>query len=35
MNLPGGNIDAMKKNAETLTDASKKFGLEADAEKTK
>jgi hypothetical protein len=33
--LLGDNINTIKKNAETLTDASKKVGLEVNAEKTK
>jgi hypothetical protein len=35
VNLLGDNIDAMKKNTETLIDASKEVGLEVKAEKTK
>jgi hypothetical protein len=35
VNLLGDNIDARKKNTETLTDASKEVGLEINAEKTK
>jgi hypothetical protein len=35
VNLLGDNIDTIKKNTETLTDASKKDGLEVNAEKTK
>jgi hypothetical protein len=35
VNLLGGNIDTIKKNAETLIDASKEVGLEINAEKTK
>jgi hypothetical protein len=35
INLLGDNIDAMKKNTETPIDASKKVGLEVNAEKTK
>jgi hypothetical protein len=33
MNLLRDNIDTIKKNTETLTDASKEVGLQADAEK--
>jgi hypothetical protein len=33
--LGGTNIDTMKKNIETLIDAIKEVGLEANAEKTK
>jgi hypothetical protein len=33
--LLGENIDTMKKNMETLIDASKKVGLEINVEKTK
>jgi hypothetical protein len=29
VNLPGDNIDAIKKNMETLIEASKEVGLEA------
>jgi hypothetical protein len=32
VNLLGNNIDAIKKNAGTLTDASKEVGLEEKAE---
>jgi hypothetical protein len=35
VNLLGDNIDTIKKNTETLIDASKNIGLEANAEKTK
>jgi hypothetical protein len=35
VNLVGGNINTIKKNAETQIDASKKVGLEVNAEKTK
>jgi hypothetical protein len=35
VNLLGGNIDTIKKNAKTLIDASKEVGLEVNAEKTK
>jgi hypothetical protein len=34
MNLLGGNKDTVKENTETLTDPSKKVGLEVNAEKT-
>jgi hypothetical protein len=34
-NLLGDNIDAIKKNTETLLDATKEVGLEVNAEKTK
>jgi ribosomal protein S2 len=34
-NLLGDNIDAIKKNTETLSDASKEFGVEINVEKTK
>jgi hypothetical protein len=34
VNLPGDNIDTIKKNTETLIDASKKVGLEVNAEKS-
>jgi hypothetical protein len=33
--LLGDNIDTIKKNSETLTDASKEVGLEVNTEKTK
>jgi hypothetical protein len=33
--LLGENIDTMKKNMETLIDASKKVGLEINTERTK
>jgi hypothetical protein len=33
MNLLGGNIDTMKKNAKILIDASKEFGLEVNTDK--
>jgi hypothetical protein len=35
VNLFGDNIDIVKKNTDTLTDASKEIGLEVNAEKTK
>jgi hypothetical protein len=35
VNLVGDNIDTIKKNAETLIDASKEVGLEINIEKTK
>jgi hypothetical protein len=35
VNLPGDNTDTIKKNTETLTDASKEVGLEINTEKTK
>jgi hypothetical protein len=35
VNLPGYNIDATKKNMETLIDANKEVGLEVNTEKTK
>jgi hypothetical protein len=35
VNLLGGNIDTIKKNTQTLFDASKEVGLEVNAEKTK
>jgi hypothetical protein len=34
VNLPGDNIDAIKKNRETLIDGSKEIGLETNVEKT-
>jgi hypothetical protein len=34
VNLLGDNIDSIKKNTETLTDASKEVGLEINIEKT-
>jgi hypothetical protein len=34
VNLLGDNTDTTKKNTETLTHASKKIGLEVNAEKT-
>jgi hypothetical protein len=34
-NLLGDNIDTINKNTETLIDASKQIGLEANVEKTK
>jgi hypothetical protein len=34
VNLLGGNIDTIKKNAETLIDASKEVSLEINVEKT-
>jgi hypothetical protein len=34
VNLLGDNIDTIKKNTETLIDASKKVGLEINVEKT-
>jgi hypothetical protein len=34
VNLLGDNIDAIKKNMETLIDASKEVGLEVNTEKT-
>jgi hypothetical protein len=34
INLLGDNIDVVKKNTETLTDASKEVDLEEQAEKT-
>jgi hypothetical protein len=35
VNLLGDNIDTVKKNTETLNDASKEVGLEINVEKTK
>jgi hypothetical protein len=35
LNLLGDNIDTVKKNTETLTDASKEVGLEINVKKTK
>jgi hypothetical protein len=35
VNLLGDNVDAIKKNMETLIDASKEVGLEVNTEKTK
>jgi hypothetical protein len=35
VNLLGDDIDTIKKNTETLIDASKEVGLEVNAEKTK
>jgi hypothetical protein len=35
VNLLGDNIDTIKKNTETLINANKDVGLEANAEKTK
>jgi hypothetical protein len=35
VNLLGDNIDTIKKNAETLIDASKEVGLEINAKETK
>jgi hypothetical protein len=35
VNLLGDNIDTIKKNTETVTDASEEVGLEINVEKTK
>jgi hypothetical protein len=35
VNLPGDNIDSIKKNTQTLFDAGNQFGLEVSTEKTK
>jgi hypothetical protein len=35
VNLLGGNINIVKRNTETLIDASKEVGIEVNAEKTK
>jgi hypothetical protein len=35
VNLLGDNIDTVKKNTQTLIDASKEVGLEVNVEKTK
>jgi hypothetical protein len=35
VNLLGDNVDTIKKNTDTFTDASKKVGLEINVEKTK
>jgi hypothetical protein len=35
VNLLGDNIETIKKNTQTLTDASKEVGLEVNTEKTK
>jgi hypothetical protein len=35
VNLPGDNIDTLKKNTETLTDANKEVGVVVNIEKTR
>jgi ABC-type siderophore export system fused ATPase/permease subunit len=35
VNLLGDNVDVLKKNTQTLIDASKEVGLEVNTEKTK
>jgi hypothetical protein len=35
VNVPGNNVDTIKKNTGTLTDASKEVGLEINLEETK
>jgi hypothetical protein len=35
VNVMGNNVDTIKKNTETLIDASKEIGLEVNTEKTK
>jgi hypothetical protein len=35
VNLLGDSVDTIKKNTQTLIDASKEFGLEVNTEKTK
>jgi hypothetical protein len=35
VNLQGDNVDTIKKNTQTLIDASKEAGLEVNTEKTK
>jgi hypothetical protein len=35
VNLLGGNVDTIKKNTESLIDASKEVGLEVNTEKSK
>ena len=35
VNILGGSVDSVKKNAETLVAATKEFGLEVNADKTK